>query len=208
MTVTHAPCEPTAPLVDQRASELEDVFEEHSVSSHTVTSSLNLEREVYAQHGFLRAPPAVSQVAYALPHGTCEFPLQVIDLAQGWCDTVTVQFAPADLLAVVAGVCISVKLHFIPGQRCPHAVLQLLESAASKAASPFQPRILPASASWLRTGTYTLRVDRDMPVAVRPTTAADEKKQSLLLPSSLIDWQQPILTLAHPASPPWHAKSA
>ena len=38
--------------------------------------------------------------------------------------------------------------------------------------------------------------------------AKENKSSLLLLPSSLIDLQQPMLTLAHSASLPWHAKSA
>ena len=55
-------------------------------------------------------------VAFAFPDGTFEFLLQVIDLAQGWSDSVTVQLALADLLATLACVYIHVKLHFAPGQ--------------------------------------------------------------------------------------------
>ena len=103
--------------MDWQARELEDLFEENSASSHTVTSSLKREHEVYAQHGFLQAPPTVSQqrcarllrartVAHALPGGACGFSLQITDLTQGWSNAVTEQIALADLLAMVAAVCI------------------------------------------------------------------------------------------------------
>ena len=36
----------TTPRMDQHALELEDLFDENSISSHTVTNSLNLERQV------------------------------------------------------------------------------------------------------------------------------------------------------------------
>ena len=122
MTVAHAPHRvPPVLKMDLQARELEDLFEENSASSHTVTSSLNREHEVYAQHGFLQAPPTVSQVtnrqrcarllrartvAYALPGGAYGVSLQIIDLTQGWSNAVTEQIALADLLAMVAAVCI------------------------------------------------------------------------------------------------------
>ena len=74
--------------MDQHALELEDLFDDNSVSSSTVTISLNLEREVYTQRAFLQAPPAFPQLAHrqqgagllralmvaaALPLQTCEF---------------------------------------------------------------------------------------------------------------------------------------
>ena len=70
---------------------------------------------------------------FALPGGTREFSLQVIDLAQGWSVTV---------LAMVAGGYIYVKLHFTPGQEYAHALPELLDAFAaqlereSRAASP------------------------------------------------------------------------
>ena len=43
--------------MDQHALELEDLFDDRSVSSYSVTKSLNLEREVYTQRALLEAPP-------------------------------------------------------------------------------------------------------------------------------------------------------
>ena len=49
--------------MNQHALELEDLFDDNSVSSYTVTNSLNLERQVYTQRAFLQAPFAVPQLA-------------------------------------------------------------------------------------------------------------------------------------------------
>ena len=129
--------------MDQHALELEDLREDHGVSSYTVTNSLNLEREVYTQRASLQAPPSPPQmanrqrsaqlpralaVAYTLPHQTCEFSLQIIDLTQGWPDAVTGQIIRTDLLALIAAVYIHVKLRFTPEQRYPHRLRQLLEA--------------------------------------------------------------------------------
>ena len=67
VTVAHALSRGTKGLwMDQHALEFEDLFEEHSVSSHRVTSSVDGEHEVRTQHGFPQAPPTVPQVANRL----------------------------------------------------------------------------------------------------------------------------------------------
>ena len=81
--------------MNQHALELEDLFDDNSVSSYTITNSLNLEGLGYTQRAFLQAPFAVPRGAWpqlalvvtaalssSLPH-TCEFTLQVIDLTEG-----------------------------------------------------------------------------------------------------------------------------
>ena len=50
--------------MDQHALELEDLFDDNSVSSYTATNSLNHEREVYTQRACLQASPSVSQLAH------------------------------------------------------------------------------------------------------------------------------------------------
>ena len=124
-----------APQVDQDVLDLEDLFEEHSVSSSTVASSLSIDHAVHTQHAFLRVPQQVANRlrgaqllraltdAFALPSGTRELTLQVIDLAQGWSDTVNAQFLLTDLLALVVSVYIYVKLHLAPGQVYLHTSL-------------------------------------------------------------------------------------
>ena len=56
---------------------------------------------------------------FALPGGTREFFLQILDLAQGWFDTVSVQSPCTNLLAMVACVYICVKLQLFQGKRAP-----------------------------------------------------------------------------------------
>ena len=104
-------------------------------SSSTVASSLSIEHAVYSLHDILRAPPQVANRlrgaqllraltdAFALPSGTRELTRQVIDLAQGWSDTVRAQFHLTDLLAMVVSVHIYVKLHLAPGQVYLHTSL-------------------------------------------------------------------------------------
>ena len=80
------------------ALDLEELIEEHSVSSFTVAGSLEIEYAVYMQHGIHSAPSSAAQLAnrlrgaqhlraltntFALPGGTSDFSLQSIDSAQG-----------------------------------------------------------------------------------------------------------------------------
>ena len=131
--------------MDQDTLELDDLFEKHRVSSYTVTSALNVEHEVCTRLGILRTPPTAPQArgpASTHPHGRIRTPRRhvrffasaVIDLTQGWSDTVTVQFALADLLAMVACVNVNVKLHIAPGQLYPHALPQLLDAFGARLA--------------------------------------------------------------------------
>ena len=132
--------------MDQHALELEDLFQDRSVSSYTVTNSLNLEREVYTQRAFLQAPPTLPQmanrqrgaqlqrshtVACAFPHHTREISHQVIDFTQGWFDAVTEQVTHTDLLIMVAAVYIYVKPRFVPKEKDPHILPQQLEASAA-----------------------------------------------------------------------------
>ena len=115
--------------MDHHALELGDLCDDNSVSSYTVTDSLNLQGELYTRRAFLQAPPAgphlvhrqrgarllrALMVTAALPLQTRDFTLQVIDLTQGWSNAVAERVARADFLAVVAAVCINVKLRHIP----------------------------------------------------------------------------------------------
>ena len=99
MTTTTSPASPASKHALLRVPptpnmELEDLFDDNSASSHTITHSLNLERQVCTQRAFLQAPRAVLQLAprqrgtAALPPQTCEFTLQVFDLTQGWSNAV------------------------------------------------------------------------------------------------------------------------
>ena len=118
--------------MDQHVLDLEDVFEEHIVSSYTVATSLNIEYAVFRLHGLIGAPPTAPQEAnrlrgtqflralteaFALPGGTREFSLHIINLVHGWSCTECL-ISPTDLLAMVASVNINAKLHFIEMQEC------------------------------------------------------------------------------------------
>ena len=46
--------------MDQLALDFEDRFEEHSVSSQTVASSLDIDYVMCRQHGILGAPPTAT----------------------------------------------------------------------------------------------------------------------------------------------------
>ena len=128
------------------ALELEDLFDDNSVSSYTVTHSLNLERQVCTQRAFLQAPPAVSHVTHrqrgarllralvvtgTLPPQTCEFTLQVIDVTQGWSNAVAERINHTDLLAMVAAVYVFVELRYTPKQRYLRSLCQGLEAFAA-----------------------------------------------------------------------------
>ena len=64
---TRAPVGASNPGMDQHAPELENLFDDNSVSYHTVTNSLNLEHvKRNTQQCFLPAPLAVPQVANKL----------------------------------------------------------------------------------------------------------------------------------------------
>ena len=116
--------------MDQGVLDLEDLFEEHSVSSCTVASPLSTEYTVCAQHGIFRAPPTEPQVANRLrgaqlPRAPTNAFCQVAPAnirfrpstwRKSWSDTVSAQFLLTDLLAMVAGVYICVKLHFASEQ--------------------------------------------------------------------------------------------
>ena len=130
------------------------LFEDGSVSSFTVTNSLNLEREVHTQRALLQAPPTVPQLARrkrgarlpralmvtaALPHETCQFSLQVIDLTQGWSNAVTEQITHTDLLAIIAVVSIYVKLRFYTRAEVPAQFISTTRGLCSEGTIvPFQ----------------------------------------------------------------------
>ena len=84
----------------------------------TVTYSLNHERLVFTQALFFKRllePSLRSDTHFRT--GPVNFQLEVIDWTHGWSDTVTEQITHTDLLAVIAAVHISVKLHFTSQQR-------------------------------------------------------------------------------------------
>ena len=129
--------------MDHHALDLKELFKDHSVGCFTVACSLIIEHTAKMQLGIHRSAPTAAQLAnrqrgaqllhaltnrFALLDGSREFTLQVIDLAQGWSDTLGAQCLLADLLAFIASVYIYVNLHFTPGQVYPHTLPELLEA--------------------------------------------------------------------------------
>ena len=114
VTFPHAPLRGPSPTrMEQHALELEDLFDDNRISFHTVTNSLTLERQVYTQRAFLQASPAAPQlsrrprgarllcalmVTAALPHHTCVFTLQVVDLTQEWSNAAAERITHMDFL--------------------------------------------------------------------------------------------------------------
>ena len=100
---TRGPSEEAALQMAHHALDLEDLSEEHSVSSLTITSTLTIEYAVCVHRGMRRAPLTAVQVdnrlrwaqqqralasTYELPGGTSDF-------SQGWFDTESAHSAPA-----------------------------------------------------------------------------------------------------------------
>ena len=126
--------------MDCRALDLEDLLEEHSVSSYAVARSLSIQYAVFRQYGIHGAPPTGAQEpgTYAPSHTRShnqvalrECSLQVINLAQGWSDTVRAHVSLTALLAMVASLYIYVQVHFTPDQEYTHTSPHLLAAFAA-----------------------------------------------------------------------------
>ena len=208
--------------MDQQARELEDSFEEKSVNSHRVTSSINFEREVHTQRAFLRAPPAVSQVAnrqrgtqllraltvpYALPGGACEISLQFIDLTQGWSDAAIEPFClrrPPDhggsrlhlhQTALYSRTKVPSCITSTSRGFCCATRVRASRRPSTSRRTGRSPRILLATATWPQTGRpCALGVGGQLPGTVHLTAATTKR------PTTPAKGRHPSLVLL-PSSP-------